>query len=200
MTIEIKKEIQRKLIHLSSLYIPICYCLTSKNVTIIIASLVFTLTIANEILRRVSKVYNAIFILVFSPTLREKEIEDKNIVGATYFSFSSLVTVLLFERNIAIFSLFVLIISDTSSAIIGKIYGKNKIINNTKSIEGAIGFMLSGILIYLIYNLVAPIPVFFIVGVAVSCVAELFSKVTKIDDNILIPFSCGLSIVACTYL
>ena len=186
-----KEEILRKSVHLSSLAYPIIYFLfLTKMEMILLISAITLFVILGDLVRVKSKWLNNIFHII----LRDGE-KNGGLSGATFFMMGTLLTVLIFNKNIAILSLFILVISDTSAAIFGKMIKSKKILGD-KSLAGSSAFFISSIMITLFafyifgwaYNLIH-----IIIPCFVTMVAELFAKKIYVDDNILIPITFGLS-------
>jgi dolichol kinase len=103
-------------------------------------------------------------------------------MGSTYFLFSTLLTILLFPKSIAIASLFILILADTSAALVGKGIGKISIFG--KTLEGSIAFFFCALLIVWIY------PNLDRFSGSLSALGATVIEVlpTRVDDNLTIPF------------
>lgn len=85
----------------------------------------------------------------------------------------------------------VLIISDSTAALIGRRFGQTKFFK--KSLEGAVGFFISAVIVVLLTPKVQyHITEYFIgvAGVAVAAIVE--STIISIDDNITVPISIGI--------
>lgn len=180
-----KIEIRRKIVHLSTLIIPITYSLTSSReliLKILIPFFIIYLTI--DILRRVNLRIASIFRKYFyGKVLRDKE--AISLMGSTYFLFSTILTIILYPKDIAIVSILFLTISDTIAAWVGKLLGGIKIFE--KTVEGSVAFFITSILIILIYpdiNLFQGI-----LGAFGATVIEVLPL--KIDDNLTIPIGSG---------
>lgn len=189
-------EIYRKLIHLSSLWMPITIYFLNYNLSLILFSLIFILVFLSEILRLNSKSFNKIFNLFFKNILREHESNDNaKFAGAFYVCLAVLIALILFPTIIAVSAISVMLICDTASALIGRKFGKNKILS--KSLEGLFAFILSGYLtIFLIYYLTNQNNIFLFSGflsVVFAGLIELISKdILKTDDNLTIVLSSGI--------
>ena len=70
-------------------------------------------------------------------------------MGSTYFLFSTILTILLFPKPIAIASLLILIFADTAAALVGKAIGRVPI--GGKTLEGSLAFFITSLLIVWIY-------------------------------------------------
>lgn len=116
--------------------------------------------------------------------------------GATWVLISAFLSILIFPKLIAVTSLSILVVSDISSAIIGRKFGRTKFFN--KSFEGTIAFIISAIIMVIIIGLIFSAPYsFFIAGVIASIIGafvEVYSGICKIDDNFSIPFSVGITL------
>ncbi len=182
----LKQELLRKLVHLSSIIYPILYFFLSKQTMIYLFSIIFMTIIFFEILRmgNVSFPGSRIFNIVIRPD----EIKNTTFSGAVSFILACLLITIIFSKYIVILSIFILVICDTSASFTGRTIGKNKIFD--KSLEGFLAFVLSGIIVISIFHYFTPYNniKFFILlyGVIAASISELFSKLLKVDDNLLI--------------
>ena len=175
-----KVEISRKIIHLVSLSIPIGYALMAKETALFILLLLFLGFLSVDLLRHYHSGMASLFRKYFHGTvLREKE--KATLMGATYFLFSTLLTILLFPKPIAIASILILILADTSAALVGKAIGKISIFG--KTLEGSMAFFLCALLIVWAYpNLNR-----FSGSLAALGATVIEILPTGIDDNLTIP-------------
>jgi len=119
--------------------------------------------------------------------LREKE--RFTLMGATYFLFSSLLTILVFPKSIAIASLLILILSDTAAAIVGKWIGRIRIFN--KTLEGSAAFLFLALLIVWLYPRLDRLA-----GSLAAFGATLIEMLPLgLDDNLTIPMMAGAIMV-----
>jgi len=169
-------SLPRTIFHLSGIIIPVVYALTDKATAAIMTGSFLILVAALEFLR----IKGFISLPFVSKQLKEKE--GKGPSGTLFYLGACLITLLLFEQAVASAAICVLVFADPLSSIIGRTWGKIRILGN-KSIEGTGAF------------LVASIVVIYCVGfgpTAVVCAAlaatatELFSP-KSIDDNFTIP-------------
>ena len=180
----LKVEIYRKIIHLSSSLIAFGVLLLDRNIYIPILFFLTVFVLFFDFLRikfdLVSKYYDRFF-KIFT-----REIEKKKITGASFVFIGSLLTVLFFSKEIAFLGLLIMSISDSCAAVFGILFGKTKLFN--KSLEGSLAFFISTftILFFSELNIVENLIVSFIA----TCV-ELFSSY-KYNDNVLIP------VITCT--
>lgn len=194
--IKFKSEIVRKIIHLSSLWIPIAYLYLSKSLML---SILITLTIIALLIEATRKPENKLKIFIdkaFSYMMREEEKTGSALTGATYMLLASCIVIAFFSQEVAIFSLTVLMISDTCAALIGRKYGRIKILD--KTLEGSLSFIFSAILIYLFYKVNYGFSLTFLsafISIILASIVELFSKKLHLDDNLSIPLTISLSLL-----
>ena len=190
----IKKELYRKALHLSSLWIPLFIYLAHPGVSIIFFSALF---IGNAIIEYGNyKKYpwaRKTFGNIFFRILRNKETTHGRfqISGSLYVILAAIGCTLMFSKSVAVISLSVMLVSDTAAAIIGKLYGQRKIYKH-KTLEGSLAFFLSALLINMLCE---PIYHFSYAGVIASAAAtftEIFEDKVDIDDNLSIPVVVGV--------
>src|SRR4030066_2596277 len=141
-------EHKRKIGPLATLSIPVGYALTSEETVILFLFPFFLALLLVDLLRHFHSGMASLFRkYFFERVLREEE--KPTFMGATYFIFSTILTILLFPKSIAIASILILILSDTVAALFGKWIGKIKGLE--KTIEGSMAFFLTSLLIVWIY-------------------------------------------------
>jgi len=86
----------------------------------------------------------------------------------------------------------VMVLSDTSAALIGRKYGMIKIID--KSLEGSLAFFITTLVILAsAYKFGMPLTLLHIIVVGfLSTLAELFSNKLNLDDNIFVSLITGI--------
>ncbi|MGV8152200.1 MAG: diacylglycerol/polyprenol kinase family protein [Candidatus Nanoarchaeia archaeon] len=127
----------------------------------------------------------------------EREKDKRELPGrGVIFAFAGILLALeLFNKEIAIVSLIILTFADSTSYVIGMVFGKTKSkLNKEKNIEGPIaGALLSTIIASFIYP-------FYLVFPA-SLASMLFELITikiqdiKLDDNLIIPLVSGTTML-----
>lgn len=190
-----KQEIYRKLIHFSSLWIPVLYLYNNTAFILKILLPLVVLSLSVDIARKYSSKLNSLVQKIIGNLMRDNEVTSKNFAGATHFFLSALLTILFFDKEIAIFALTVLVISDSFAALVGRKFGKIKIMD--KTLEGTIGFILSAIIIYYYYIAYCNFHLNFtqsMIAILIGALSELFSKTFRIDDNFIIPLSIAISL------
>jgi dolichol kinase len=179
-----KVEILRKIVHLATLIIPVGYALTSKETAISFLVPFFIALLVVDLLRHFHSGMASLFEkYFFGRVLREEE--KSAFMGSTYFIFSTILSILVFPKPIAIASLFILILSDTAAALIGKWIGRVKIFG--KTLEGSMAFLTTSLLIVWIYPHL---------GRFAGSLAALGATIVeilpiRINDNLSIPLAAG---------
>ncbi len=110
--------------------------------------------------------------------------------GAIYYFVGAIISVFLFSRDIASAAILILTFGDPAAFVVGKYYGKKKIIiNKEKLLEGTLAGVFLGTAVASIF---VPFPVAFF-GAAFGMMAEAVElKFLRLDDNFFIPFVSGL--------
>ena len=190
------QEIKRKMIHLSSLWIPILYIYIDQELMLKLLITLSVIALMIDILRKIIIPLNNLVNVIIGDLMREDEKTASAFSGATYLYISSALTIYLFSKEVAIFALFILMISDSFAALIGKKFGKVKLMD--KSLEGSISFAFSAIVIYYIlniyFNFSLPL-ITYIFAILSGTIAELFAKKIRLDDNFIIPLAIGFCLL-----
>ncbi len=177
--------IYRKLFHLFSIVLIVPVLILDKHWCIIISISLLLIVFIVDTLRLRHAGFRKIFMLFFRGILKRDEL--RAYTGATYLAISYVFLNILFEKDIVIFSMLILSICDAVSALSGT-YIKPIIKIHKKSLNGLIGFYLSGIILSIV--LFPQMSIFSkLLAVMVSGIIELF---TPIDDNLAIPITSSL--------
>ena len=125
MPISYAHEMQRKLIHLISLWIPIaCYYFDKKTMLLLIGALALKVLVV-DVGRFYVPIVQKIFKFFFGHLLRIGEEQGgMKLTGASYLVVGCFLTVLFFPKHVAVTALAILVISDTTSALVGRRWGK----------------------------------------------------------------------------
>jgi len=195
-TIDYKDELVRKLIHLTSMLIPVIYYFIPKlDALVILGGLViFAMTL--DLSRYFSPQIAKVFYKMFGFLLRKHEIdnEKKNLNGATYVLISAFIGVFIFPKVIFIAAFSILIVGDSMAALIGRKYGKNKFI--FKSLEGTLAFFISSCIVILFAPKIGYFPEEYLIGFIVAFIGAFTENISYkfVDDNLSIPFAVGFSL------
>jgi len=179
-----KVEIKRKIVHLATLVVPVGYTLTSEETVLTFLVPFFLCFLTVDLLRHFHSGLASLFRkYFFGRVLREEE--KPTLMGSTYFLFSTILTILLFPKSIAIASLLILIVADTAAALVGRGIGRISIFG--KTLEGSLAFFFSSLLIVWIYpNLNR-----FSGGLAALGATVIEILPIKVNDNLTIPLVAG---------
>ena len=186
-------EVIRKLIHLFSLLIPVVYYFITKTTALEILvplTLAFGLSdVARLLIPPFGRFYNALF--GFLLRSHEQNGRGRHLNGATYVLLAATLAVLFFPKVIALTAIAILIVSDTSAALIGRRYGRHRFMS--KSLEGAGAFLLSGLVVVAFAPKVEYSVAEYLIGaVGVTLGAVVESSAIGLDDNLSIPLSVGI--------
>lgn len=181
---------RRKLIHLSSFLIPLLYYfiphrwhprLILFGITIIYITL--------DILRLKIKKLRILFQRIFEGVIKPEE--QANITAGAWLLVAASISVILFQKEIAILALSYTAIGDTSAYFIGKRYGRRKVLGK-KTLEGTLGGFFANITLSLLF----PGPkIVFLIGALVASLSELLPLPP--DDNFCIPLLSGGIMTLC---
>jgi len=184
------KEIYRKLIHVSSLVIPLGYRFLLHEDRKVMFLVLLPLTLGMllvEVLRLEHKSIKRIFYKIFGIMLRRHEVS--NFTGATYLMVSAVVCIAFFPGdNIAFLALSSLAVGDTLAAIVGMTLGKRRYRHGGKSLEGSLG-CFTGTMAYGL--LLGVDPALTLVGALAATFGEMLRL--PVDDNIKIPLTVALA-------
>lgn len=176
-------ELLRKTTHLAGLFLPLIYIVLEKSTMLIIVGCLAGIAVIVEFLKWVSVRFRALFFRVFKSILRTHE-QKGAITGATYYIVSILLCVFFFEKSIAIVCIFFIILGDTAAALVGRRWGRTKLIGN-KSLEGSAAcFIICAVIALFWLN-----PIIGITGAFVATIVELLPL--RIDDNLTVPLISG---------
>jgi dolichol kinase len=192
-TINFRNELARKAIHLFSLSIPLIYYFISRPLALTLLLPLTTAFVGVDLARFYVPVVNRWFTRWFGWLLRrhEQNMNVKRLNGASHVLISATLCVLLFPKIITINAFTILIISDSTSALFGRRFGRHRFLG--KSLEGSMAFFVSAILVILAAPKVQYLPMEYFIGIiaaAVGAVVEAFS--VHIDDNLSIPLGVGI--------
>ena len=150
---------------------------------IFIAGAFVGIAVIVEFLKWVSESFRELFFRFFEFILRRHERKGA-ITGATYYIIGTFLCIVIFDKNIAIVSVFFIVLGDTAAALVGKAWGRIKLIGN-KSLEGSAACFVVCALISLFWLN----PIIGIIGAFVATLAELLPL--RIDDNLTVPIISG---------
>ncbi len=177
------KELLRKTTHLAGFFIPLLYIVLDKSTMMFIAGAFAGIAVIVELLKWVSESFRELFFRFFEFILRRHERKGA-ITGATYYIISTFLCIVIFDKHIAIVSIFFIVLGDTAAALVGKAWGRIKLIGD-KSLEGSAAcFIVCAVISVFWID-----PVVGLTGAFVATLAELLPL--RIDDNLTVPLISG---------
>jgi dolichol kinase len=139
-----------------------------------------------DILKAYTYTFENLYKKIFSGILREDEKDFKRnlFTGGTYYAIGIFLSVLLFPKEVAVFSILIMIWCDTMAALVGKKYGTRKLIG-TKTTEGSIAFIFTGVLLVFALQYLFPEFNFYKAGFITVILAAVFEQLSfiRINDN-----------------
>lgn len=190
--ISYREEVKRKLVHLSSLWMPLAILFLPRGVMIGVFAFCLIGSLIVEYLRAkrtpwVTPVYDALF----GRMLREEPRPGQWIIsGGPYVFAAALVVTCLVPAPVAAASMAVMLLGDTAAALVGRKFGRHKL-SNGKSLEGCLAFLAAGYAGAMIFLQGAYWPEM-IPAVFAGMLAECFEKNLHLDDNFSIPVVAAL--------
>ncbi len=179
-------ESARKIVHLVGGLIPLLYLilnLTKPETLLILGALAFPF-VAADLLRLRWPAVNRWFHLLFQIAMRPGE--ENRPTGASYYFVACWLTILLFERTIAVAALLILSCADTAASVVGQAVGGYRI-GKTKTLAGTLAFLITACLVTLPFFS----PTTSLVGASIAAVTECLPL--PVDDNVTIPLVSGFS-------
>jgi dolichol kinase len=181
-------ELLRKSIHLSGLILPVIYFFLDKPTMLIFAGILAGITIAIELVKWIFPGFGNFFFQIFAPLLRTHERKGA-ITGATYYLISAFLCILFFAKTLAVVCIFFMVLGDLAAALVGKKWGRTKLIG-AKSLEGSAAcFVVCAAVVCAAIALVKLHPVIGIIGALVATIVELLPF--PVDDNLTVPLVSG---------
>lgn len=179
----------RSLWHLLGLMFPILYFFASKKTVLVVTMPIFMFFLVFEILRFRCEGVNDWLIKNFHMVIKKDE--GKKVMGALYMVMSTVLVLFIFEKGIAIASLFFLGIGDVAASLVGWKFGRIKFFG--KSLEGSIACFAACFLAgYVLISVGLDITLLMVVyGALAATIAELFP--IKINDNLTMPVAAAVA-------
>ncbi|WP_425363813.1 diacylglycerol/polyprenol kinase family protein [Candidatus Tisiphia endosymbiont of Hybos culiciformis] len=197
-----KFEIQRKTFHLYSLIIPIFYLFSSKLVVTTLLFLLTTCVLYIDIARHYNLYVKKFIDRFLAKFMRDEEQNGSfRLSGSSFMAIGFFLTALLFSKGLAISSWLILIVADCLAALVGTKIGKP--LENGKSLEGSIAFLISAIFIsMLVYFFIGYHTSFTVIIISsiVATIGEFYAKELLINDNLLIPLTYCFSTIIFTFI
>ncbi len=193
-TIDFRYELVRKGIHLTSLSIPIIYSFITRELALTVLIPITLAFLSVDLARYYHKSTSDWFYRWFGWLLRKHEADHTTIRlnGATNILLSATFCVLVFPKLITLTAFAILIISDTSSALIGRRFGRRRFLR--KSAEGTLAFFVTAVVVVFFTPKLEGLPTEYAIALVAAAVGTLVESLSfRLDDNITVPISIGLT-------
>jgi dolichol kinase len=181
----LKEEAKRKTIHICGVAIPVLYLFLSRESILFAFGLAFIVIFVIEWLR--------LHGIVSLPFLRNKE--EKKLGAYVFFMIGAFLSILIFEKRIAIAAILMLAIGDAASGLTGAVIHEDKpelYERRMKSPEVMrVMFVTSLILGWLVLHSI-PVAVLGALGATIADGVPLRVYNVLIDDNLTIPLLSGV--------
>lgn len=171
-----------------AIFIPIIYIYTSKEFILWVVGIVGGIFILVDLIRLVSKGINLFLFKNIVGLMKEKE--EHRFSSMTFFMLAAFISILLFDRDVAIIALTFVIFGDLATKFFGAQFSRRMIFRDRS---------LEGLLIYFSFSLffgifmadqLGTLVIFPIVGAVVAAATDLFS-IFGIDDNFTVALISG---------
>lgn len=189
------KELLRKSIHVSSIMIPLIYryilLYNRKLAMLFLIPLAIGLIIIDTV-RIEHRTFKKFYHNLFGIILRKHELSD--FTGSVYVLVSAVICIAVFPYNIAFMALSFLAIGDTLAAVVGLAFGKRKLPDSKKSVEGSLACFI-GIFVYgCLFYIFDPELNIAIGAITIGALAATLAEMWKLplDDNVKIPLVSGI--------
>ncbi|MFX0139565.1 MAG: glycerol-3-phosphate acyltransferase, partial [Candidatus Hodarchaeota archaeon] len=165
----------------------IFYFVYTKLLALTIIGIVFLCFFGLDIFRFLNRRTNELLTVKVKSLFRKGE--SKKLSSMTLFLLAAIITIILFDKNIAIIALTFLIFGDIFSKIFGLAFGRNKLFN--KTFEGTLAYIGSVLICgFLFYTTLHFSLLLLVIGGITAPLTELLSF--KINDNFTVPLISGV--------
>ncbi len=181
----LREEAKRKTIHICGIAIPVLYLFLQKDLIILGFVISFFAICIIEWLRFRG--------LVSLPFLRNKE--QRKIGAYVFFVIGAFISILIFERNIAITTIFMLAIGDAVSGMAGAVLNADNPELYEKRMKRPVVMLVMFVTCLIIGWLTLhslPVAVFGAIGATIADGVPLRVYGVTIDDNLTIPLFSGM--------
>lgn len=195
------EEFVRKAIHIASAVFPLAVIVVYKaypengrsylSGVLAIAAVVL---IVLDLLKARFKPFKSFIMRFFGKVLRKNELQG-GMTASTIVVASAAFTIFVFRQEVAVVSLLYLSLGDSAAALIGKNFGRMRIVGQ-RTLEGSLAALNTCLLVSLFALWVSPefgwmlTPAALLAGSAVATLSELLYL--PLDDNFRIPVFAGL--------
>jgi len=161
------------------------YQILSFQHIILFVSLLFTMFFSGFVMERldIETIFSKSHILKHMPTFSK----SSHYEAGTYWLFSCLVVLMLFDALTAYAAILILAFGDSTAAFIGKTVGRTpNPLNPRKTVEGTLAFFAVSLFATM---LIVPTSIAFVTAIVVAIIEAL---PLKVNDNLIIPISAAV--------
>jgi dolichol kinase len=180
----LRRELQRKSLHVGMIIVPAWVYLMPHTTALLGLILATFATVAIDLLRLSDHRLRRFFLRLFRSVIRPHE--EEHLLGSTHYMIAALLSVVVFDHEIAIAALAFLVLGDAAAAIIGKRFGTPRFWG--KSPQGSFACFVVCLLVG--WPLLAS-PWLALVGAVTATVAEAMPS--PLDDNMRVPIFGGIA-------
>jgi len=191
--IQLRREVSRKLFHLTILVVVILYYFSNKPTTLLWCAIFLLGFVLSDIIR--VKAYYLFPLRKMADTVT-RPAEKRALGAAVYFTIGALTTVFLFEKIIAIAAVTIAAAGDGMAAVTGTAFGRHKISKESqKTVEGAICAFITSLGLGIFFFLETPLFWPIIISlVAATVVVSVDLVELPTDDNLILSIILGFAI------
>lgn len=191
-----RQEVARKLIHLSSLWMPAAIYYLDQKTALSLLAIAFAGVLLFEVVRKQLSQMGHYTNRLFGFVLRDKEkLSGFHLTSATYMLAAALIVTYFFPKLIAITALVIMLVADSAAALFGRRYGKTSVLG--KSLEGSTAFLITALLcvigLMFTFGLHSRFALGGLFAAVASTAVELCSALLPFDDNLTITLAAALS-------
>ncbi|WHA04902.1 SEC59/DGK1/VTE5 family protein [Candidatus Bandiella numerosa] len=184
-------EIYRKSIHLIGLIFPVIYHYYDKETITIISLFLLAISFIIDKLRIKFDLLEHKFFKKIGLAQIYRDHEKENYSALTFALIGMSICLFISSKHVFNLAISILILSDTMAALIGILYGRTKI--NGKSFEGSMAFFATSCILSLVIARIYNLDINFLIAAffasLIATIVELYSKNSKINDNMTIPIT-----------
>ncbi len=182
------KNAGRKLYHMSGLVLILIYSIMGREHGLIMLGTILVTVTAIDIARLMIRPVNSFVYSHMSSFIRESE--RTTLTGSPWYILGTLCAAAFFDLPVAIVAVAFLAFGDVSATTVGEIWGKTKLWDGKKSLEGTVAFFVAGIVAGVVISRFYPMDMAVIIAGAVSAaIVEILPL--KVNDNLTIPLLSG---------
>ncbi len=175
----------RRLFHLfNCLTLAILALIISRDTFLWLLFALSSLLLLVDIVRLTWFDSNRLFLLIFGTLMRRQE--TKGLTGSIYVLVGCLLTVLIFDRDIAVAGMIFLGVGDAFAGLIGERWGRHRLVGK-KTLEGSTAFFVSCVAVGLVFQFIVLDISMMVLIVGALCAAIIELLPLPLNDNLSIP-------------